>query len=92
MYGDQPGSYNVNEVMEEVCVGDAIHGGVDGEEEEEDIGNVPEAAQRMSALELWDSAKKLKFIKTYFDVTLGIIFPPVRVSTRSMNGIIDKTL
>ena len=35
---------------------------------------------------------KVDLVKTHLDVTLGIIFPPVRVSTRSMNGIIDKTL
>lgn len=29
---------------------------------------------------------------TYFVVTLGTIFPPVSVSTRRINGIIDKTL
>lgn len=29
---------------------------------------------------------------TYRVVTLGIIFPPVRVSTSRMKGIIDKTL
>ncbi len=28
----------------------------------------------------------------YFDVTLGIIFPHVKVSTSIRNGIIDKTL
>lgn len=30
--------------------------------------------------------------QAYFEVTLGIIFPLVNVSTRRMKGIIDKTL
>lgn len=30
--------------------------------------------------------------KAYRVVTLGIIFPPVRVSTSRMKGIMDKTL
>lgn len=31
-------------------------------------------------------------VMTYFEVTLGIIFPHVRVSTSKIKGIIDKTL
>lgn len=31
-------------------------------------------------------------MNAYLDVTLGIIPPPVSVSTRRINGIMDKTL
>ena len=30
--------------------------------------------------------------KTYLEVTLGIIVPPVSVSTRTIKGIMDRTL
>ena len=41
--GDEPEADHVDEVVEEVGVGDAVDGGVDGEEEEEQVAYVPEA-------------------------------------------------
>lgn len=43
MDGDEPETDHVDKVMEEVGVGDAVDGGVDGEEEEEQVRYVPEA-------------------------------------------------
>ena len=43
MYSYQPGSHDIYEVMEKVGVGDTIDSGVDGEREEDDIGDVAEA-------------------------------------------------
>jgi hypothetical protein len=44
MNRDQPGGDDVHEVVEEVSVGDAVDGGVDGEKEEEEVGDVADAA------------------------------------------------
>lgn len=41
--GDEPETDHVDEVVEEVGVGDAVDGGVDGQEEEEQVSYVPEA-------------------------------------------------
>lgn len=43
MYSYQPGSNDVNEVMEKVGVRDTIDGGIDSKEEEDDISNEAEA-------------------------------------------------
>lgn len=48
MHQDEPGAETVNEVVQEVSVGDAIDGGVDGEGEEEDVGYEAGAAKRNS--------------------------------------------
>lgn len=42
MDGDEPGGGEVDEVVEHVGVGDAVDGGVDGDEEVEDAGEVAE--------------------------------------------------
>jgi hypothetical protein len=44
MNRDQPGGDDIHEVVEEVSVGDAVDGGVDGEKEEEEVGDVADAA------------------------------------------------
>jgi len=44
--GDEPGADDVDEVMQEVGIGDAVDGGVDGEDEEEDVGGVADAGMR----------------------------------------------
>jgi len=42
---DEPCRDEVDEMVEEVGVGDAVNGGVDGKEEEEDVGYVAEAVE-----------------------------------------------
>ena len=46
----QPGSYHVDEVMKEVGVGDAVESGVDGKDEEHDVGDVAEATSKRQRL------------------------------------------
>ena len=103
MYGDEPGGDEVDKVMEEVGVGDAIDGGVDSEEKEQNIGYVAEtvngwvvryACSWASYGPIYEKSSHLPggHRDTYFEVTLGTIFPHVKVSTSIMNGIIDKTL
>lgn len=43
MDGDEPRRDNVDELVEQISVRDAVDGGIDGEEEEEDVGYVAEA-------------------------------------------------
>ena len=43
MDGDEPGGDEVADVVQEVGVGDAVDGGVEGEEEEERVGDEAEA-------------------------------------------------
>ena len=43
MNGHEPGGDKVDEVVQEVGVGDAVDGGVEGEEEEEGVGDEAEA-------------------------------------------------
>ena len=45
--GDQPGADAVDEMMEQVGVGDAVDSRVDGEQEEEHVGYVAEAWEFM---------------------------------------------
>lgn len=89
--GDEPGADDVDEAVEEVGVGDAVDGGVEGEAGEEQVGYVPEAGgfQRLAGVRGGAAGQGSM---AYRVVTLGIIFPPVRVSTRRMKGIMDKTL
>ena len=43
MDGDEPGGDKVDKVMQDVGVRDAVDGGVQGEEEEEGVGDEAEA-------------------------------------------------
>ena len=42
VYCDQPGTDEVRDVVELIGVGDAVHGRIDGKEEEEEVGDVAE--------------------------------------------------
>ena len=77
-------------MVEEVGVCDAVDGRVDRKEEEKEIGYVAETLCLVSMVKTSLGARKGG--KVYLLVTRGIIFPLVSVSTRSINGIIDKTL
>ncbi len=44
MNSHQPSGDDIHEVVEEVSVGDAVDGSVDGEKEEEEAGDVADAA------------------------------------------------
>ncbi len=48
MHGDEPGGDEVDEVVQEVGVGDAIDGGVEGKGEEEGGGQVAESGEEVS--------------------------------------------
>lgn len=87
--GDEPGGDEINEMVEEIGVRDAVSSGIEGEEEEEEVGDV---AYTCSNHQYMDICKYESTMATYLEVTLGIIFPQVRVSTRRIKGIIDKTL
>lgn len=43
MDGDEPGGDEIDQVMENIRVCDAIYGGVNGEKEEDQIGDVADA-------------------------------------------------
>ena len=92
--GDEPGAGDVDEVVEPVGEGDAVHGAVHGEEEEEDVGNMTETGWRVS--ESRGRTEKAQGVRREGDshliVILGIIVPPVNVSTSTRKGIMDKTL
>lgn len=87
--GDEPGGDEINEMVEQVGVCDTVSSGIEREEEEEDVGHV---ADTCSNRQYVDVSECQKATSTYLEVTLGIIFPQVRVSTRRIKGIIDKTL
>ena len=48
VYCDQPGTDEVRDVVELIGIGDAIHGRIDGKEEEEEVGDM---AQPMGHIE-----------------------------------------
>lgn len=76
-------------MVEKVGVRDAVGGGVEGEEEEEETGDIADTCPYRQHLNVNMCQKTMS---TYLDVTLGIIFPQVRVSTSRIKGIIDNTL
>ena len=89
--GNQPGGHEVDEVMEEIGVADPVHGRIHGQKEEEQAGDVAQPTKHVS------KSTKLSLFKeggsdVDLEVTLGTICPQVKVSTRRMKGIIDKTL
>ena len=98
MDGHEPSADKIGDMVEEVGVRDAVDGGIDGEEKEEDVGDVFESDESSCLIHTLTQKDGIRGAegggkkKTYFVVTLGIIFPLVRVSTRSINGIMDKTL
>lgn len=76
-------------MVEKVGVRDAVGSGVKGQEEEEEAGNIADTCPYRQHVNV---NKCQKTMTTYLEVTLGIIFPQVRVSTSRIKGIIDKTL
>lgn len=76
-------------MVEKVGVRDAVGGGVEGEEEEEEVGDIADTFPNRQHVNV---NKSQNTMSTYLEVTLGIIFPQVRVSTSRIKGIIDKTL
>lgn len=76
-------------MVEEVGVCDAVGGGVEREDEEDEAGDVADTCSNHQHENVNNCQKSML---TYLEVTLGIIFPQVRVSTSRIKGIIDKTL
>ena len=101
MNSNEPSEDEVDKLMEQVGIGDAVDSSTDGKKEEEDIRYVAEAVHS-KVLEMHNSRGGQELCcpltsvgelgKTYFEVSLGTIFPQVKVSTSIKNGIIDKTL
>ncbi len=48
MDGDEPGGDEIYEVVEEISVCDAVGGGIEGEEEEEEAGNIADTCSFVS--------------------------------------------
>jgi len=47
---DQPGGNKINEVVKEVCVCDTVNGGVNGDEEEKDGGEMFKSAELLGQM------------------------------------------
>lgn len=50
MNGDEPGGDDIDELVQKVGVGDAVDSGVDGEDDEENAGDVAEAKKALVSL------------------------------------------
>lgn len=82
---NQPCRKDIREMMKKVGVRDAIDGRIDGDREEDDGCNVfePDTVR-------WSNILIGRY--THLFVTRGIMAPLVRVSTKRINGMMDKTL
>lgn len=92
MNRDEPGGDQIDQVMKQIGVSDAIDCGIGGKKEEGDVGDIADAAKQSMRLVSPLALIPLKKMQTYLEVTRGIIFPQVMVSTSRRKGIMDKTL
>jgi hypothetical protein len=78
MYDDEPRAKEVDHLMKEVCIRDAVQGRVHSQYEEHNVGDVAYAEKDQYD----DTVLVLK--RAYRVWTRGIIRPVLRVSTRKM--------